>query len=456
MEHDPLAMFVYALRAPETRRQYPKRLKIFFDYLELKGSIEEQAGEFVVKARKDNNWAFASMMHFMSYQKERAGRGEISEATVPNYYKAVKLFCEMNDIILGWKKISRGMPKGRRSANDRAPTIEEIRKLAEYPDRRIKPIVYVMASSGIRLGAWDYLKWGHTEPVIENGKVLAAKMTVYVGDADEYLTLITPEAYKALKEWMDFREQSGERITKDSWVMRDLWWTERRNHGMVSYPKKLKSTGIKRMIERALWSQGIRKPLETGEKRHEFKADHGFRKFFKTHAEQVMRPINVEILMGHSTGISDSYYRPTEKQLIDDYLKAMDMLTISKAEELERKLMVQEARFEKKVQDLDAKLNLILGRELTEVVEALSPGKSSLESVVSYLRKELGGVKLVHYTYEEEMQEAEQFIRQFPDVVRKAGLNDMPVHEYIKKYRADIMAAIRTFFPQVATKWDLA
>lgn len=45
--------------------------------------------------------------------------------------------------------MTRGLPKGRQAANDRAPTIEEIRKLVEYPDRRIKPIVYTMASFAI-------------------------------------------------------------------------------------------------------------------------------------------------------------------------------------------------------------------------------------------------------------------------------------------------------------------
>ena len=54
------------------------------------------------------------------------------------------------DIEIPWKKILRGMPKGRRYANDRAPTLEEIRKITEYPDRRTKPIIYTMASLGLR------------------------------------------------------------------------------------------------------------------------------------------------------------------------------------------------------------------------------------------------------------------------------------------------------------------
>jgi hypothetical protein len=41
----------------------------------------------------------------------------------------------MNDLSLGWKRIRRGIPRGRKAANDRAPTIEEIQKLVEYPVR---------------------------------------------------------------------------------------------------------------------------------------------------------------------------------------------------------------------------------------------------------------------------------------------------------------------------------
>jgi hypothetical protein len=115
--------------------------------------------------------------------------------------------------------------------------------------------------------------------------------------------------------------------------MRDIWQTTNVNYGakwgLATYPKKLNSYAIKRILERGLWSQGLRKTLEKGEKRHEYKAAHGFRKFYKTRTEQVMRPLNVELTLGHDIGLSGSYYKPTEKEVLEDYLKAVDLLTIN-------------------------------------------------------------------------------------------------------------------------------
>ena len=89
----------------------------------------------------------------------------------------------MNDIIVNWQKLNKGLPTGKRAAEDRAPTIEEIKKLLEYPDRRIKPMVLIMISSGIRVGAFDYLKWKHIVPLHDEwGKIIAAKMIIYPGD----------------------------------------------------------------------------------------------------------------------------------------------------------------------------------------------------------------------------------------------------------------------------------
>jgi hypothetical protein len=191
-----------------------------------------------------------------------------------------------------------------------------------------------MVSSGIRVGAWDYLRWKHVIP-IRNDKgqeVTAAKLLAYAGDVDEYYTFMTPEAYNLLKDWMDFRASYGEKITGESWVMRDIWQTTNitygANLGLATCPKKLKSSGIKRLLERALWEQHVRHPLENGAKRHEWKAAHGFHKFYKSRAEQVMKPINFEKTMGHDIAASKSYYKPTEREVLEDYLKAVPLLTI--------------------------------------------------------------------------------------------------------------------------------
>ena len=42
-----------------------------------------------------------------------------------------------------------------------------------------------------------------------------------------------------------------------------------------------------------------------------------------------MKPINVELTMGHDIGVSASYYRPTEKEVLEDYRLAIPLLTIS-------------------------------------------------------------------------------------------------------------------------------
>jgi len=42
-----------------------------------------------------------------------------------------------------------------------------------------------------------------------------------------------------------------------------------------------------------------------------------------------MRPANIELLMGHEIGVSESYWRPTENELLDDYLKAVPLLSVN-------------------------------------------------------------------------------------------------------------------------------
>lgn len=366
------------MKAPMTRDRYKARLAKFLDFIGIEAeggsrSLEDKARMFAKKSKSDFNWAFANLLKFIQFEKDRVDEKEITGATVRNYVKSIKLFCEMADIPIPWKKITRGLPKGKKYADDRIPTIEEIKKVVEYPDRRIKGLVYTMASSGIRIGAWDYLQWGHIRPVKKDDEIVAAKLIVYAGEDEEYFTFISREAWLALNDWMDYRRSSGESITDSSWVMRDLWDTRvAQGRGLVTKPKKLTSLGIKRLMERAIWAQGLRKKPEPGKKRHPYQANHSLRKWFKTRCEIAgMKPINIEKLMNHSTGISDSYYRATEQEILEDYLKAVDMLGIDNDKltlhkqvvELTEKSREENYVIKGKLQEKDDQINTLMKKQ---------------------------------------------------------------------------------------------
>ena len=327
---------------PVTKDCYLRRMKVFFNFINLlpNGNLEEQCNLFAAKGLEDPRWAFSNIIKFLQYQKERVEKTEISAGTLRNFVKTIKLFCEMSEIPIHWKKITRGLPKSRKYADDTAPTIEEIQQLCGYPDRRIKGVVYTMASSGIRLGAWDYLRWKDIQPIERQGKVIAAKIIVYAGDVEEYISFITAEAYLELQKWMQFRQESGEEINGNSGIMRRLWDTKKGyyHHGTIKKPEKLKSSGIKRLMEDALWTQGIRKKSDLKRNRYHFQTNHGLRKWFKTQCEiSGMKSINIEILMGHSIGISDSYYKIIEDDLLIEYLKAAsNYLVISNENQLQK------------------------------------------------------------------------------------------------------------------------
>jgi hypothetical protein len=127
---------------------------------------------------------------------------------------------------------------------------------------------------------------------------------------------------------MDFRKKSGEDVNGESWLMITLWDT----NAPASEPIKIETNGLRGLVERALRAEGLRKRLDMKRVRHhEFKANHGFCKFFQTNAEPKMKSLDVMTLMGQDTGLAASYNKPTVHMLLEEYLKAVDNLTIDKS-----------------------------------------------------------------------------------------------------------------------------
>jgi integrase len=406
-EVDPLQEFFSAIKNPLTKRYYTKRLSLFFSHMEGKEKEEgkdlaEQARIFIARAKSDHPdyaWTTGVLNEYMRYHRDRAERKEISESTLINYYKPVKLFLEENNVVLNWKKISRRIPRGRRYANDRAPDREEIRQVLSYPDPRIKSVGLIMTSSGCRLGAFDYLNVGDIEPIGNKG---AAKIIIYRGTNDEYFSFITPEAYAAVEEYLEHRKDQGERITKDSPLVRDLVRDlDRWGRGVPNKPERLKATGVMRIINDALLVMGVRKKLEKGKgkKRHEFQADHGFRKFFNTVCDRHMKTLYVEFLMGHNTGLKESYNRAQEDELLEEYLKAVPELTIFSSptriedDDVEKRLEAIEARakqMEEKAEMREKRLVANMTETISTWLESpvLHTGKLSKKEIEK-MRKEL-------------------------------------------------------------------
>ena len=198
---------------------------------------------------------------------------------------------------------------------------------------------------------------------------------------------MTPEAYSAVEEWMDFRASFGEEITGESWVLRNTWQKVKPRYGhrigLAKYPRQFRSTGIKTLVGRALQIQGIRPKLSVidGKKNHEWKTLHGFRKFFKTQAERTMKSLNVEILMGHDIGLADSYYRPSEQELLKDYLSSVDLLTIhddktkleKQIKELNEKSMDNDYIIEGRLREKDKQIQSLIKRQekFEELIQSL-------------------------------------------------------------------------------------
>jgi hypothetical protein len=64
---------------------------------------------------------------------------------------------------------------------------------------------------------------------------------------------------------MDYRQFSGELIDEDRWLIRDLWdMGIIQGKGFVTRPNNLSQIGMKKLINRAIWAQGLRKKLEGG------------------------------------------------------------------------------------------------------------------------------------------------------------------------------------------------
>jgi hypothetical protein len=360
-----IEIFRAAIKSPNTRDPYERRLISFLKMMNITPK------DFIDLAKSDPSSTERKIISFISVQNSRAKRGEITSGTVSNSLKAIRLLLEMNDVSLNWKKIRRVLPRARRYALDRIPTVNEIQEIVEAADLRGKALTLVLASSGVREGAIECFRVKDYTTIEQEEKLVAGRLVVYNGDPERYTTFITSEACHVLDKYLNFRREHGEDVKTYSPLFRDKFDPIKGQYGHGKQDSRnvvipMTAPSVRQYYNRLLFSIGIRNERK---RRHEFSV-HGFRKFFKTKAEiGGMKPINVETLMGHSIGISDSYYRPTENELLEDYLKVSDHLTI--IDETRLKIEIEEMNRIKEHDTLNTDAIATLSDQLTKVMQEI-------------------------------------------------------------------------------------
>jgi integrase len=84
-----------------------------------------------------------------------------AQHSIHAYYASIKHFYEMNDVVLNWKKLKKFVSKANgKRALDRPYTYKEIKQLLDRADPRMRVVILLMVSGGLRIGAIPDLRVG--------------------------------------------------------------------------------------------------------------------------------------------------------------------------------------------------------------------------------------------------------------------------------------------------------
>ena len=340
-------LFEQSIRSEYTKNVYMTCLR---KYLEFPGSskiidnvdgrnVENHIIDFVISLKKQ-------------------GKGFTA---IRNYVSAICKYYRMNDVLLNSNKIHQYMPEFRKSKKDRAYRHDEISRLLDVADERLRAVILLLASTGMRVGAISSLRLRNLEKVESEYDIY--KTTVYEGFNEEYITFCTPECSKAIDDYLNMRSKYGEKLTQDSFLIREQF--DVRDPFSISRCRQIKAkTLTKKLIDLAERSVIREKEIlvdNSHNKRAQIRKDvpiaHGFRKFFTTQLVEADLKTELRwILEGHKLKGNDSHYiRVSEKRLQEEYEKAINNLTINEENRLKRTveiLKIEKSQLQKITKDV--------------------------------------------------------------------------------------------------------
>ena len=265
---------------------------------------------------------------------------KLSPATVSLYTSCISHFYNMNDIVINWRKLKKFKGRYHGVVEDQPYTREQIKTLIDNSHLRDRCAILLMASSGLRRGALTGLRLKDLEKI---AKYNLYKITVYKKEQEQYITYCTPECSRYIDRYLSWRTNLGEQLSPTSYLFRLGFDTTSNLH--ITSPKPYRAESIGHNIADLLDRTGVRPRKQTRYARTSLMACHGFRKFFHTECiNHNMNPIYAEYLMGHKTGLTKSYFKPTDQELLEGtdqsrgYAAIISYLTIDATSEENQRL----------------------------------------------------------------------------------------------------------------------
>jgi hypothetical protein len=182
----------------------------------------------------------------------------------------------------------------------------------------------------MRIGAIPDLRLEH---LTRMEKYRLYQITVYQGHPEEYITFCTPECRSAIDNYLNYRERCGEILTPKSPLFREQFDVNdleqiRKNAKTIVENTITKMLGKKLHLAGIIQIEQLKEGEDPTKKRKAVMRSHGFRKFVNTINCRIDSSIRNKVL-GHSIALDKSYWRPQVNDLLQEYLKCVDTLTIN-------------------------------------------------------------------------------------------------------------------------------
>jgi integrase len=125
---------------------------------------------------------------------------QLSSNSINLHFAAISHFFQMNNVILNWKKLTKFKGRKRLVVEDEPYSKEQIRQLLDFANLRLKCIILLMSSAGLRRGAIPKLRIRDLKKITKHGLY---KISVYKKESEAYTAFVTPECTKHLDQYLN-------------------------------------------------------------------------------------------------------------------------------------------------------------------------------------------------------------------------------------------------------------